>query len=174
MRFSSAKKPRGPEPMPRNGRSAPRRRLRRGDETNARAALEQKVLADRRADALTQEHRRHQEETARVHEAVRDLEEKIRQANHRRALLLARLTRADSAQQIRHVLKRVEDHSALAHFQRLEDRVGRAEALEAAYDRLDERDPAAEELRRQLERQEQREQLQREFDELKRRVQPES
>jgi phage shock protein A len=146
--------------------------LRRGDEAQTHAALEQKVAADRRAEALGQQHQRHQAEAAKVHQAVRDLEEKIRQANHRRALLLARLTRADSAQQIRCVLKQVEDRSALAQFQRLESRVERAEALEEAYDRLDGRDPAAEQLQRQLEKQEARERLQRELDELKRRVQP--
>src|SRR5204862_4044917 len=63
--------------------------LKRGDEAVARAALEHKLNADRRAEALEAEHDRHKEETARLHRAVRDLETKIRQANHRRALLLA-------------------------------------------------------------------------------------
>ena len=147
--------------------------LRRGDDPTARAALEQKLSADRRAEALEAEHNRHKEETARLHRAVRDLEVKIRQANHRRALLLARLTRADSARKIRSVIGRVESRSALAQFQRLEDRVERAEAMEEAYDRLEGRDPAAEELQRQFEEQEHREQLQRELDELKRRINPE-
>jgi phage shock protein A len=145
--------------------------LRRGDEPAARAALEQKVRAGRRAEAIEKEHEQHRAETARLQRAVRDLETKIRQANHRRALLLARLTRAESARHVRRVLRRVEDHSALAQFQRLEDRVDRAEALEDAYDRLEGRDPAAEELQRQFEEQEQREQLQRELEALKRRVQ---
>ena len=144
--------------------------LRRGDESAARAALEQKVLADGRAEALEKEHRQHKAETARLHQAVRDLEVKIRQANHRRALLLARLTRADSARQIRRVLQRVETGSSLAQFERLEHRVDRAEAMEEAYDRMEGRDPAAEELQREFEEQERREQLQREFDDLKRRV----
>jgi phage shock protein A len=145
--------------------------LRRNDESAAKAALEQKVLAERRAEALEKEHQQHKEETVRLHRAVRDLEVKIRQANHRRALLLARLTRADSARKIRQVLQRVEGSSSVAQFDRLEHRVDRAEAMEAAYDRMDGRDPAAEELQRQFEEQEQREQLQHELDELKRRVQ---
>jgi phage shock protein A len=148
--------------------------LGRGDEPAARAALEQKLLADRRAEALAREHEQHRAETARLQRAVRDLEVKIRQAGHRRALLLARLTRADSARQVRRVLSRIDDHSALAQFQRLEGRVERAEAMEEAYDRLDGGDPAAAELARQFEEQEQREELQRQLDELKRRLQEDS
>ena len=146
--------------------------LQRGDEAAARAALEQKVQADRRAETLDVEYRQHQAEAAKVHRALRDLETKIRQANHRRALLLARLTRAESARGVQRVLRQVDDRSALAQFERLEARVDRAEALETAYDRLEGRDPDAEALKRQFEEQEQRERLQREFEELKRRVQP--
>jgi phage shock protein A len=147
--------------------------LGRGDEARARAALEQKLLADQRVETLTKEHAQHQAEADRIQRAVRDLEEKIQQARHRRALLLARLTRADSARQVRRVLTQVEQHSALAQFQRLENRVDRAEALEAAYERLDGRDPDAETLKQQLEEQQRREQLQREFDQLKRRLEDE-
>jgi phage shock protein A len=147
--------------------------LKRGDEPAARSALEQKVLASRRAEALDVEHRKQQAESAKLHRAVHDLEDKIRRASHRRALLQARLARADSAREVRHVLRRVEGASALTQFERLEERVERAEAMEEAYERLEGRDPAAEELRRQFEQQEQREQLERELEELKRRINPE-
>jgi phage shock protein A len=147
--------------------------MQRGEEATARAALEQKLVADRRAAALEQEHRQHQEQTAKLHEAVRDLEAKIRQATHRRALLLARLTRAESAQNIRDVLRRVDSTSALSQFHRLEERAQRAEAMDEALDRMAGRDPHAEELERQFQEQEEKERLQREFDELKRRLQPE-
>ena len=147
--------------------------LKRGDEGTARAALEQKVQADQRVEALEKEYRQHQAEAGKVQRALSDLEEKIRQANHRRALLLARLTRAESAKGVQRVLRQVESTSALAQFDRLERRVERAEALELAYDRLEGRDPKAESLKQQFEAQERRERLQREFDELKRRVQPE-
>src|SRR5438874_11549223 len=69
----------------------------RRDEAGARAALEQKVRADERAEALDKEYQKQREETAKLQRAVRDLEQKIRQARHRRSLLVARLARANSA-----------------------------------------------------------------------------
>lgn len=144
--------------------------LKRGDEASARAALEQKVVADQRAQTLDDEYHKHKGETAKLHRAVRDLEHKIRQARHRRSLLAARLARADSARAVNDVLKRTEAGSAMAEFQRLEARVERAEAMEQAYDRLEGRDPNAEELARQFEEQERKDALQKEFDELKRRL----
>jgi phage shock protein A len=147
--------------------------LKRGDEQNARAALEQKVLADQRAQTLDEEYKKHAGETAKLHRSVRDLEHKIRQARHRRSLLVARMARADSSRTVNDVLKRADCTSAIAQFQRLEKRVERAEAMEEAYDRLEGRDPNAEELARQFEEQERKEKLQRELDELKRRLEEE-
>jgi phage shock protein A len=147
--------------------------LKRNDEATARSALEQKVLAEQRADALDAQYRRQQTEAAKVQAAVRDLEEKIRQAGHRRSLLLARLTRADSSRSIDQVMRQVEGSSALAQFNRLEKRVERAEAMEEAYGRMEGRDPKAEELDRKFADQERQDRLQKEFDELKRRLKPE-
>jgi len=104
---------------------------------------------------------------------VRDLEQKIRQARHRRSLLVARLARAQSARTVNEVMQRTESSSALAQFARLEAHVDRAEAMEQAYHRLDDRDPSAEELQRQFEERERQEKLQKELDELKRRLQGE-
>jgi phage shock protein A len=147
--------------------------LKRHDEAVARSALEQKVLAVQRAEALETQYRRQQAEAAKIQQAVRDLEDKIRQAGQRRALLLARLTRADSARRIDSVVRQVDESSALAQFSRLEQRVERAEALEEAYGRMEGRDPKAEELDRKFADQERQERLQKEFEELKRRLQPE-
>jgi phage shock protein A len=147
--------------------------IKRKDEATARSALEQKLLAEQRADSLDAQYRRQQTETAKVQDAVRDLEEKIRQAGHRRSLLLARLTRADSARSVDQVMRQVDGSSALAQFHRLEKRVERAEAMEAAYDRMEGRDPKAEDLDRKFAEQERQERLQTELDELKRRLQPE-
>lgn len=144
--------------------------LQRGDETGARAALEQKVLADQRADGLEAEHQKQCAESAKLHRAVRDLEHKIRQARHRRSILVARLARVDSSRTVNDILRRVDNGSAVAQFQRLEARVEREEALEIAFDRLDGRDPNAEELAHQFEEQERKERLQKEFEELKRRL----
>ena len=147
--------------------------MRRGDDAVARSALEQKVLAEQRADGLEAQHHRQQAETAKLQDAVRDLEEKIRTATHRRALLAARLARADSSRSIDQVMRRADGSSALAQFNRLEKRVERSEALEEAQQRMDGRDPTAEALDRKFAEQERHERLQKEFDALKRRLTPE-
>ncbi|MBI2826974.1 MAG: PspA/IM30 family protein [Planctomycetia bacterium] len=145
--------------------------LRRGDEAAAKSALEQKALADERATSLDKEYAKQKEQTAKLQEAVRDLDAKIRQARQKQTLLLARLTRADSAQRIHTALNRTTSRSAFAQFNRLEQRVERAEAMSEAYDRLEGKDPDAVELERRFAETDRQERLQREFDELKRRVQ---
>jgi phage shock protein A len=144
--------------------------LKRRDESQAKQALEQKVLAEERVAGLDKEYAKHKDETAKLHRALRDLEHKIRQARHRRSLLAARMARADSARTVNSVLKRTGSTSALATFQRLEQRVDRAEAMEQAFDRLDDRPPEAQDLERKFEERDRQEQLQKEFDELKRRL----
>ena len=147
--------------------------LKRQDDSAAKAALEQKVLADQRVETLTKEHAKQKEESAKLHRAIRDLEHKIRQARHKRTLLVARLARVESSKNINRVMRCADDTSAVAQFQRLEQRIERAEAMEEAYARLEDRDPKAEELAQQFAEREQKERLQKEFEELKRRVEPE-
>ena len=144
--------------------------LRRGDESGSKAALEQKVLAEQRANSLDTEYRKQQEQTAKLQRSVRDLEDKIRQARQKQTLLLARLVRAESEQRIDQALKQTTSQSAFAQFGRLERRVERAEAMSEAYGRLEGRDPTAEELARQFEEKERKEQMEKQFEELKRRV----
>jgi phage shock protein A len=146
--------------------------LKRGDEAAAKAALDQKVLADQRAESLDKEFDKQRQQTAKLQQAVRDLEDKIRQARQKQTLLLARLTRADSAQRINAALDRATNRSAFAQFSRLEQRVERAEAMSQAYDRLDGRDPDAEELERRFKEDERQDRLKQELEDLKRRVQP--
>ncbi len=147
--------------------------LARGDEEGARSALDQKILAEKRAGDLTVEHDKQRTETARLHEAVRDLEDKIRQARQKRTLLLARLVRADSTQRINAALERTESTSAFAQFDRLEQRVERAEAMSEAWDRMDGHDPEARELERKFADDERKQKVERQLEDLKRRVQEE-
>ena len=144
--------------------------LERNDETSTKAALEQKVRADQRAETLAREYHKHQDETVKLHRAIRDLESKIRQAGHKRTLLVARLARVESAHTVNAVLNRIDESSALAQFHRLEQRVERAEAMEEAHARLDDRDPKVLDLEQQFADQEHRDRLQKELEELKRRV----
>ena len=91
----------------------------------------------------------------------------VRQARQKRTLLLARLARSKSSQRINAALDHASSSSAFAHFNRLEQRVDRAEALEAAYDRMEGRDPDADELERRFDEAERRENVASEFERLK-------
>jgi len=144
--------------------------LKRGDDAGAKSALEQKILAEQTATSLADEHQKQKDQTRKLQDAVRDLEEKIRQAKQKRTLLTARLTRAESTQRINQALERTEGRSAFAQFHRLEQKVERAEARSEAFDRLDGKDPDADELERKFKEDERKEQLQKELQELKRRV----
>jgi phage shock protein A len=147
--------------------------LRRGDEATAKSALEHKVMCEQRAEGLEREHVLQKEQVVKLQDAVRDLEDKIRQARQKQTLLLARLVRADSAQRVQSALKQTTSNSAFAQFSRLEDRVERAEAMSQAYDRLDGVDPDAAELDRKFQETERQERLQNELAELKRKLHPE-
>ncbi len=147
--------------------------LRRGDETGARTALEQKLSATQRADRYAADHAGQQSEVVKLQEAVRDLKDKIRQARQKKTLLTARIARASSARKISDVLQRSSSQSAFAQFSRMEQRLDREEALCEAWDRMDGRDPDAAELDRRFEEQERRERLAQELDLLKSSLNPE-
>jgi phage shock protein A len=144
--------------------------MKRNDESAARSALDQKLRGEERIATLQDSYDTQQRQVEKLQKSYRDLEDKIRQARHKRTLLVARLSRADSARRINQALDRAEGTSAFAEFSRLERRVDRAEAMSEAYDRLEGRDPDAEELAERFTADERKERLQREFDELKRRV----
>ena len=80
------------------------------------------------------------------------------------------MTRAKSTRQINSALSKAEGRSAFAEFHRLESKVSREEALAEAYDRMDGRDPDAEELERQFAQLQRSEQLQRELSVLRQEV----
>lgn len=144
--------------------------IKRNDETNAKAALERKIAATQQAEGLAKEYDKQHDQTLKLQDAVRDLEDKIRQAAQKRTLLVARLARADSTQRINSALDRTTSQSAFAQFSRLEQRVERAEAMSEAYDRLEGKDPDAAELDRKFAAEERKQKVQDEFEELKRRV----
>lgn len=141
--------------------------LKRGDEATSKASLEQKMLAEKRADDLNVQYEKQKTQTRKLQDSVRDLEDKLRQARQKRTLLLARLARSNSSRRINAALDQVSSSSAFAHFNRLEQRVDRAEALEEAYDRMEGRDPDADELERQFDEAERRDNVASEFERLK-------
>lgn len=144
--------------------------LERNNESAAKGALEQKSYAEDRAEQLESEHARQQEQTEKLRRSVAELEEKVRQARQKQTLLLARMSRAQSAQKINTALDRAAGSSAFAEFGRLESRVEHAEALAEAYEQLEGRDPDAEELEREFARDERKAKIEEELQALKNRI----
>lgn len=142
----------------------------RGDESTAKAALEQKLASQQRADRLAQDHHRQQLEVSKLKASVEDLEDKIRQAKHKKTLLTARMTRASSVQKINSALDRTQSQSAFSQFSRLEAKVEREEAINEAWEQMDGVDPDAAELERQFEAQERSQRLAEELANLKEKV----
>lgn len=133
--------------------------MKRADESTARTALEQRMAASQRLEMYTLDHNKQVIEVNKLKSSVRDLEDKIRQAQHKKTLLIARLARARSTTKIQSALERTDSHSAFAQFQRLEDRVDRQEAKIQAWSEIDgdglpeseiERDFAQQELKSRI------------------------
>lgn len=144
--------------------------LARNDEPLAKQSLEQKLRAEKRANDLSAEHRKQKLQVEQLQNAIRDLEDKIRQARQKHTLLLARLARAESQQSINDALSKTSCKSAFAEFQRFEARVDRAEAMAQAYERLEGANPDVLELERAMEERERDDQLERELKMLKNRI----
>jgi len=141
--------------------------LQRGDDSSAKAALDQKLAAAERADRYESEHAKQNSEVEKLRRSVCDLEDKIRQAQQKKKLLNARIARATSARKINTALERSHSKSAFAQFQKLEDKVDREEALSEAWDRMEGRDPDAAELKHQFEMEERDRRLEEELAELR-------
>ncbi|MEZ6129695.1 MAG: PspA/IM30 family protein [Planctomycetaceae bacterium] len=141
--------------------------MKRGDESTAKAALDQKMAAQERADRYSSEHAKQKTEVEKLQHAVRDLEDKIRQAKQKKTLLTARMARASSTQKINAAMERSSQQSAFAQFSRLEEKVDRQEAMSEAWDRMEGKDPDADELARQFELQERQDRVAAELEALK-------
>lgn len=141
--------------------------VRRGDDDAAKGALEQKLLSQDRADRFSVDHQKQKGEVERLQQSVHDLEDKIRQAKHKKTLLMARMAHASSTKKINQALDRTQSQSAFAQFTRLEEKVDREEAVTQAWDRLQGKDPDAEELARQFEQEERHRKLSEELSQLK-------
>jgi len=146
--------------------------MKRGDEATAKAALEQKLTSQQCADRLSQDHAKQQLEVSKLKSSVGDLEDKIRQARHKKTLLTARLTRATSTQKIHQAMDRSQSQSAFSQFNRLEEKVEREEAIIEAWDQMDGHDPDAAELERKFEADERKQRVEEELAKLKKMVNP--
>lgn len=109
-------------------------------------------------------------EASRLQASFRELESSLRQARHRRTLLVARMASAQTNDRFHRALDRATGDSASAEFGRLERDVERAEALNSAYDRLSRRPPDADAARLSLAINERRQRLEAELEVLQRRT----
>ena len=141
--------------------------MKRGDESTAKAALEQKLAAEQRAGQFGGDHDRQKSEVEKLRSSIVELEDKIRQAKQKKTLLTARMTRAASTRKINETLDRTHSKSAFAQFSRLQAKVDREEAVSEAWDRMEGKDPDAEELKRQFQKQEKEQKLSEELERLK-------
>lgn len=141
--------------------------IKRGDDSAAKAALDQKLAAAERADRYESEHVKQKVEVDKLRRSVTDLEDKIRQAGQKKTLLTARIARATSARRINTALERSTSKSAFAQFQRMEEKVDREEAISEAWDRMEGRDPDAYELKCRFEQEERDQKLEEELAALK-------
>ncbi len=139
----------------------------RGNEPAARAALAQKLAAEERADRYQADHERQKVAVEKLRRSVDELEDKARQAKQKKTLLAARMTRATSTRRIHQTLDRTHSQSAMAQFNRFEEKVDREEAIGEAWQRLQGVDPEAEELAFEFERQEREQRLVAELERLK-------
>jgi phage shock protein A len=146
--------------------------LHRNDEKAAKAALEQKLATQERADRYAEDHTKQASEVDKLRRAVNDLQDKIRQATQKKTLLMARMARATSTQKIASAMERSNSQSAFAQFRKLEDKVEREEAINEAWDRLDGKDAGAEELEEQFQAAERKEKLELELSQLRAQIDP--
>lgn len=80
--------------------------MKRGDEASAKSALSQKLIISDRFEQYKSQHATQLSEVTKLQTAVRDLEDKIRQARQKKTLLMARMARANSTQKINGAIDR--------------------------------------------------------------------
>lgn len=142
----------------------------RNDEAAAKTAIEKQLDAQARADAIEADHQRQRAAVETLQRGVTDLEDKIRQAKHKKTLLVARAAQASSTAKVNAALQRTHSQSAFAQFNRMEEKIDRQEAVIEAWDRLnrlhcDGHDAADDATERQFEADERRRDVE---DELRR------
>lgn len=141
--------------------------IKRGDEASAKSALSQKLIVSDRFEQYASQHATQLSEVNKLQTAVRDLEDKIRQAKQKKTLLMARMARANSTHKINGAIDRAGSQSAFAQFSRLEQKVEREESIVEAWDRMDGNDLETAELERKFEMQERDQTLTLEMERLK-------
>lgn len=141
--------------------------VQRQEDASAEAAIEKQLACQARAGQLSADHERQRAAVEKLQRSVTDLEDKIRQAKHKRTLLLARSAQATSTQKVNASLERTNSRSAFAQFDRMEQKIDRQEAMTEAWDRLNGHDLDDESVTRQFEAAEAKRSVQFELQRLK-------
>jgi phage shock protein A len=109
----------------------------KGQDDMAREALSRRNAFQQTADGFKTQYDQQAQQVEQLKEALHQLELKIQDAQTKEDLLIARSRRAKAETQIRSTLAGLDQSSALASFQRIEDKVSQQEARAAALGELD-------------------------------------
>ena len=132
--------------------------IQNGDDVRAKEALRRKRSAEDSANGFREQFEAQQQSVSVLKDGLATLQQKIEEANRKRALLIARQRRAEAERTIHQTVSGISDSSALDAFDRMQDRVLDAEAeaealsemrepsLEDEFDKLDKKDEIDDEL----------------------------
>jgi phage shock protein A len=109
----------------------------KGQDDMAREALSRRNAFQQTADGFKEQYDQQAAQVETLKEALHELEAKIQDAQTKEQLLIARARRAKAETQIRTTLSGLDQNSALASFQRIEEKVSQQEARAAALGELD-------------------------------------
>jgi phage shock protein A len=106
--------------------------VRQGRDDLARQALLRQQEHAQRAVALHETWQKHQEDTERLREALRQLNEKIQEAQRKKNLLIAKQKRAQAQRRIHETMSGLSDSSAFEAFDRMAQKIEENERLAIA------------------------------------------
>jgi phage shock protein A len=106
--------------------------VRQGRDDLARQALIRHQEHAQRAQELFSTWQRHQEDTERLRDALRQLNEKIQEAQRKKNLLIAKQRRAQAQRRIHETMSGLSDSSAFEAFDRMAERIEQNERLALA------------------------------------------
>ncbi len=106
--------------------------VRQGRDDLARQALVRHQEHAVRAQELFSTWQRHQEDTEKLRDALRQLNEKIQEAQRKKNLLIAQQRRAQAQRRIHETMSGLSDSSAFEAFDRMADRIQQNERLALA------------------------------------------
>ena len=106
--------------------------VRQGRDDLARQALIRHQEHTQRAQELFSTWQRHQEDTERLRDALRQLNEKIQEAQRKKNLLIAKQRRAQAQRRIHETMSGLSDSSAFEAFDRMAERIEQNERMALA------------------------------------------